>query len=360
MSEWKSAGELHDIAEQIEQKERLFDLYGLSLFCDRAFLSEDFRPDAKWVECIKLSLYGVKYLTQFHQSGQKHEQEHEIFALFQLFYHHDLFIDFASTDIEAIFDLLNEMHRTGQAKWPYVFGNQLYHKFNDSETAAKTDHLDAPDAEALLLGTPQGVFQTGNVVSGPLGFVRGLEERILPSTLKFPLWHCSDPGCQARHLVTLRAYKSSFQRSKDALNRFIFDSFGPPSEWSKPILYIHRVGKWPNGRPYYDLPALIGDCLIGEERRQLLLRCIQSKHNSFLMQCLERAGKSQNSPTEITRNLTTEEQHQLLLLIPDHDLVDHLDELIAKREIRIPPAESRKVKTYTHGPSRDTISVTSQ
>lgn len=354
MSVRKPAGELSDLTEHMDGKERLFDLYGLSLFCAKAFLANDFQPAPEWCEHIKLTEHGEEYLERFHRSGQTSEPVHEVFVLFQLFFHHNIFIDYSNTDAETVFRLLNEMHRGGQARWPYVFGNKLYHKFNDWETATETEHLDAPEAENLLRNTPQGVFQTGNVVSGPLGFLRGLEQRLLPPTLKVPLWHCSDPGCQARHFARLQAHKSPFQRSKDALTRFILDSFGSPSEWHKPLLSIHRVGRWPNGRPYYDLPALIGDCLVGEDRRQLVLRCILSRHNTFITQSLRQAGKGQSSPVEVTNTLTPEEQHQLLLLLPDHDLVLHIDELVAKRNIRVPPAELRKSKTYAYGPPRDT------
>jgi len=356
MSEWKSAGELYDLIKHIDGKERLFDLYGLSLFCDNAFLVDDFQPAPEWCEYVKLTEHGKDYIERLHRSGQKYEPAHEVFVLFQLFYHRDIFIDYLNTDVETILRLLDVMHRGGQARWPYVFGNKLYHKFNDWKTATETDHLDAREVEKLLQDTPQGVFQTGNVVSGPLGFLRSLDQRILMPTLKVPLWHCSDPGCQARHGVTFRGHKSSFQHSRDALTHFILDSFGPPSEWEAPILRLYRVGRWPNGRPYYDLPAIISDCLIAEDRRQLVLRCIQSLHNSFIMQSLRQAGKGQGSPAEIANTLTPEEQHQLLLLLPDHDLVLHIDELVAKRDIRISPAELRRIKTYTFGPPSDTES----
>jgi hypothetical protein len=241
------------------------------------------------------------------------------------------------------------MHASNQVQWPYVFGNGLYHKFNDSTHATRTDHLEPEQAAALLDGTPQGVFQIGNLVSGPLGFVRGREERILPPTLNVLLWHCSDPGCRARHLVELRQFNSPFQAGLNAAMRHIVDNFGPPSEWHKPLLYINRIDKWPNGRPFADIPAIIGDCIVGAERTALISRSLRSEHNALLTSVARNAGRDAGRPDELANSFSPEEQHQFLLLLPDETIVRFLDELIACGDISIPPSESRIAKTYKYG-----------
>jgi len=356
MSEWKSAGELYDLTKRVEDRKRLFSIYGLSLFCNQAFYHPTFNVSSRWADVIKLTKHAQDYAASIDKAGISLDQPTKHFVFFQLFFHHDLFIDYRATDSDAVLDLLVEMHGSGTVQWPYVFGNTLYHKFNDASHATRTDHLEGEQVAALLEDTSQGVFQIGDVVSGPLGFIKGDEDRILPPTLSALLWHCSDPGCRARHLVTLRQFNTPLQAAHNSVTRHILDAFGQPSEWHKPLLYIHRIEKWPNGRPFFDLPAIIGDCILASERTALLNRAVRSEHNTLLLNAVRNLGKQMRRPEELAQSLTPEEQHQLLLLLPDASLVRFLDELIAAQDIVIPPSESRTRKTYTYGPTRDTSS----
>lgn len=168
MSEFRSAAELCDLVEAMDQREKLADLYGLSLFCATACLSTDFEPSLQWRQCVALTKYAQDCLEQAHRAGIQSSSEFEAFAFFQAFFHHELLVDHVNTDVEAIRGLLNDMQSGGEARWPYVFGNELYHKFNDAYRDTRTDHLDPVQAQHLLSGTPHGVFQTGRLVSGPL------------------------------------------------------------------------------------------------------------------------------------------------------------------------------------------------
>ena len=280
----------------------------------------------------------------------------EMFTLFRLFYHTDLLIDYEKIDENSILSLLTEMHTSGQAHWPYVFGNLLYHKFNDRYDGNRTDSLDAESAESLLSGTPQGVFQVGTILSGPLGFISSAEERTISPILRLPLWHCSDTGCKAPHFVKLEVHKSSILHIKTTVVRHILDCFGPPSEWHRSLLRIYRKNKWTNGRPYYDLPAVISDCIIGKEREALFLRVFRSSHNKQISSILKKTKSLIGPPEDIVTKLTQEELHQLLLILPDKDLVNFIDELICNKDIKILPTELRTSVTYSHGLSRDTKS----
>lgn len=356
MNKWKSAGELNEEMKATDKHEQLSFLYGLSLFCDRAFFKTGFEVDPRWSQVIALTEQANEYAKSMQRAGVPFDENSKHFIFFQLFFHNELFIDHHSTDPEAVLGLLSEMHASNQVQWPYVFGNKLYHKFNDAPHATQTDHLEPEQAATLLDGTPQGVFQIGNLVSGPLGFIRGREERMLPPTLDVLLWHCSDPGCRALHLVELRQFNSPFQVGYNDAWRHIVDNFGPPSEWYMPLLYTPRIDKWPNGRPFADIPAVIGDCIVGAERTAVVSRALRSEHNGLLTTVARNAGRDAGRPDEVANSFTPEEQHQLLLLLPDEAIVSYLDELIACREISIPPSESRAKKTYSYGLSRDTSS----
>ena len=88
MSKWLASGELYDRIKNLDEKERLFELYGLSCFCQLAFLSCDFEPSPAWKDCLVLTQHGRDYLKQIHQAGVEASEAHETFVLFQLFYHH--------------------------------------------------------------------------------------------------------------------------------------------------------------------------------------------------------------------------------------------------------------------------------
>lgn len=350
---WLSAEETGARIAALTDGERLFSAYALSLFTDRALYCADFVPDEAWADAVVPSSSGRAFLKGVSDAGLQFSRHVELFALFRLFYHRELLIDHGATDTDRIRALLQQAHDAAQARWPYVFGNRLYHKFNDGYDGNRTDSLDATDADQLLENTPQGVFQLGRLLSGPLGFLESSEQRTTPPTLEIPLWHCSDPGCQAPHFVRLEQHKNECTRVKNAFRRHVLDNLGPPSEWHRPILRSYRRDRWPNGRPYSDLPAMLADCLIGSERTALCLRALRSPHNGQLIAALKRADRDTGTPEAVTRALTAEEQHQLLLLLPDRDLVGMIDELVCRKEIRIPPSELRRAKTYAYASSGD-------
>lgn len=353
---WKSAQEIDSYINKFNDPHKLFRVYGLSLFVEDAFYSSEFEPSEAWADLVTLSPAGQQMLDCLHDSGIKNAPHLEMFTLFSLFYHTEILIDYEKVEERNIILLLAEMHKTGKAHWPYVFGNLLYHKFNDRYDGNRTDSLDPDSAAALLSGTPQGVFQVGTTLSGPLGFITSSEERTIPPVLRLPLWHCSDTGCKAPHFVRLEGHKSPIWHIKKTVARRISDCFGPPSEWHKPLLRIYRKDKWPNGRPYVDLPAVLSDCIIGKERETLFLRVFRSSHNKHISSILNKTKSLSGQPEDIVSKLTQEELHQLLLILPDKDLVNFIDELICNKDIKIPPTELRKPKTYSHGITRDTKS----
>ena len=351
---WLSAVDVDTkIINKTTDQEVLFEAYALSLFTDHALYCAEFTPSEAWAEMVVPTDSGREILQALDNAGHRFSRHVQLFTLFRLFYHRDLLIDHHTTDIEGILGLLRSIHAKAQAQWPYVFGNRLYNKFNDTYNKNQTDSLEAKDSHVLLSGTSQGVFQVGNIVSGPLGFLHSEEKRTLPPTLRLPLWHCSDPGCQARHSVRLEQHKNECWQALTTYIRYIVDTWGPPSEWHKPIFFIYRRDRWTNGRPYNDLPAVIGDCLIGPERTTLCLHALRSPHNRQLITALREANRSTGKPEEVASDLTPEEQHQLLLLLPDKDIIHMIDEIVCQREIRIPPSELRLSKTYAYGQSSD-------
>jgi hypothetical protein len=353
MPRWLSAEETSRRVKELGNPHGLMAAYGLALFARRGFRTPAFRLDERWGQAIVLTAEGEECLRWLQTKALHFSDALCRFLLFGLFYHTELLVDFEKTDTGLVLDLLGDLHASRGMVWPYVFGNTLYHKFNDTYEGNRTDYLDAATVESLLDDTPQGVFQVGTLVSGPLGFLQSAEERVFPPTLSVVLWHCSDPGCRHMHVVQLRQPDDDVKHAGDAVVRLIEDSFGPRSEWDWPILWIYREGKWPNGRPFYDIPAVLADCIIGEERQHLLYRALKSPYNGVIVEALRRQRGLQGSPEILVATTSPAEQHQLLLLLRDDDLIAQVDESIARREIRIPASELRSARTYRPGHSSD-------
>lgn len=349
---WKSRDELREIISELEKKDKLFKIYAMSLFIDKAFYTKDYTPVNDWADAVVLSATGDLILNKLNAEGIIYENHICKLVMFKLFYHNELFIDYENTDDELILSLLIEMHKSGNVLWPYTHGNLLYHKFNDNFIENKTDFLNANLVENLLQDTPQGIFQVGSLLSGPLGFVFSAEKRELYPKLSLDLWHCPDPGCLHPHRVNLEPYNSTLRTAELAISRCLTDNFGPASEWHWPILEIDYQTERNTIRPYKDLPAILSDCIVDSERSALCLRALRSPNNGMIQRILAETKNLTGSPEHIVSNLTAEEQHQLLLLISDRDLINYIDELVSSKTIKIPPSELRTTKSFNYT-SRD-------
>jgi len=124
---------------------------------------------------------------------------------------------------------------------PYVFGNHLYHKFNDRYSGNRTESWIQPLRICFSL-KPRGRVSDRTLLGGPLGCLESLERRTFSPTLNVVLWHCSDPGCQARHLVKLEPSRNTCTQAVNSFKRHLSDHFGPASEWQKAMLDLSRAG----------------------------------------------------------------------------------------------------------------------
>jgi hypothetical protein len=269
------------------------------------------------------------------------------FALFCKFFHHELLINPSATDLDAILVHVSTQARTKLLHWPYRFGRELYDKFNDQFTDQnRTDHLLAEHASLLLAGTSQGVYQLYDLVCGPLGLLRSHEYRHLPPTLQVPLWHCSDTGCSALHNVGLRLPRTPPVLAEEQLERRARDTDGPASEWYRPLFTLQR--KHPDtGKEHFDLPVLLAEGLVSDERNLLLERALSSKGGPQLREHIARniehgARLAQGAPAFIVRKLEAAQILQLLTTMSDSNLLMLLDSMVGSSAIIVPPGELRR------------------
>ena len=243
---------------------------------------------------------------------------------------------------------------------PYRFGRLLYDRFNDTYDGTRTSHLAAQDVAALLDDTPQGVYQIGFLTSGPLGLIRSEQGRLLPPELNLPLWHCSDTGCGATHTVSLLPPTVPVVEAYASIDKALIDLFGPPAEWAGCLRWAHREGGRAGNRRYVDLPALMVDAVIDQERTSLVEAALQSPARDAVMKVLTGLPSWKEheftSPSELASTLTTEEQLQLMLVLPDVSLVRLMDDLAQKRLISVAPGDIRRSKYPTLRFSKDALS----
>jgi hypothetical protein len=267
------------------------------------------------------------------------------FFLFRRFYQERILIDYEESDVEGAETLLSLIAAAEDAKWPYVFGNELYKKFNLTYGGNRTEFLEAPEVMSLLADSPAGIFQVGTLISGPLGFLHSEQQRLTPPLLTMPLWHCSDVGCGALHGVEARQFNSAFTSFMRDSSRALADEMGPRSEWRKALDSVSKGESPLSGRLYGDMPAVICDCITGDEVQILCERALRSAAGSRVRQLVK--GMASGPPEEVVRGLQSGACRNLLLLFKDLDLVAFMDELISTGKIAIPPTEVRRPRTYT-------------
>jgi hypothetical protein len=340
---WLSA-----VETEAELKEINFDIspfWAVSRFLSGAFYSEDFEVNAAWSEVIKLTPEGETAKAILVKNIPESEPSQMSFFLFADFYRRNLLIDCASTELDSLMNLLRKIDSSGQARWPNVFGKEVYDKFNATYDGNRTEFLEAHDFQSLLDGTPHGIFQVGNLTCGPLGFFNSAERRLVAPTLRMPLWHCSDTGCRALHQVKGGQYESAFTKFRRNSSRLLSDHFGPSSEWDDTLDRVARGEDPSRGRPYSDITTLICDCIVGSELLKLATRALKSAPGNAIKTEVSQFRKLTGSPEEIAKRMTVQERQQFLLLLRDRDLVDFIDELVVNRSIDIPPSEVRSPKT---------------
>jgi len=345
MHGWRSLPEIEKHISTLPDVHLLARLHCISRFYLDAMFHREFRADESLPGVLKLSTAGQRAVDACFRESDIPLPD-ILLATLGHFYHHDLLVDWQSTDVGALQALLNQEILSDRIRFPYRFGRLLYDRFNDRYDTGRTDHLPAEDAWALVEGTPIGVYHHGRLVIGPLGVLESEESRWLPASLTLPLWHCSDTGCNALHDVRLLPPKIAVTRAYSLLHDFLSDTNGPASEWAGALTWLHRPPERSDDHKYFDAPHVVANCVIGDERTELFEAVLKTGAGSQLRSTvlIQRLGKSVSKlpPHDLASSRTEEEQLQLLLLVPNKVLVRCLDAVIAEERISIPLNEVRR------------------
>jgi hypothetical protein len=355
--------ETRDALASLPARDEITTLFSLNRFCRYAYYPKTFAPTPGWSEAVVLTAAGETAYTMLRSLNGKAHDTFFKHVLFMSFSHQDLFIDGNKTDPDVIAELISAEISKATFILPSRFGRKLYDKFNDRYLGKRIEHLEPEEAAQLLADEPQGVYQAGRLVSGPLGLLKSLERRYVPPTVELPLWHCQDIGCAKLHEVALGYTNQSPRGELERLEDSLQDSLGPPGPWS--AVLRDQLDTFEGGKQFYDLVAFLGDCLTPNEIAQLFEAASKSAHRSQLLQPVSsRIGTKRGrgaAPRGSMHQLSTAEMTQLLLQLKDETLIALLDSSVLNGAIRIGRAESRKLRIHPpRGTYRDTGTEISQ
>ena len=345
---WQSTREISQILEEVEMRETLDQLFALSVFWDNAVYPDNYRAEGVWPDLLIPTQYGETCLGSLRQIQSNTPQPEFYLALFTKFFHHQVLFDWQQSDLDGIADLLERELLEERIRLPHRFGRLLYDRFNDLMPEARTDHILPDEVAELLQGTPQGVYQQSTLLCGPLGVLASQEVRRLPLSLRLPLWHCSDTGCGKVHTVFLKPPPIPLTRAKKSISDFLEGEQGPPSEWYSELAWLHRYPDRSASRKYIDLPLVIAECIVGSERVALVEMALKDSQGDYLRAVLSQSSKGEKSSAgparEVAERLTPAEQLQLLLSLPDPELIRLVDKAVYLQAVNVGPGSIRRAK----------------
>ncbi len=347
---WLPVPEIDSELERYEHGTELGRFYALSRFWRDAVYPETYESSTDWPKILVLSDYGHSILDLIDSVQEVGSESEVLFVLFRIFAYHHILFDPKSSNIDAVEGVLRSELQEEKILLPSRFGRLLYDRFNDNYDGERTEHLVTKEVKDLLAGTPKGVYQLDKYLTGPLGLLCSRESRYLPPSLHLSLWHCSDTGCFASHEVAFLPPEVPLTKFDHMVKQVLKEKLGPPSEWIAALTQKYLARKAIEERPftYCDLAVFVAESIIGRERTVLLTRALEQDTGKELRAILSSPPRRKNAgdgrPEEVATDLSTEEQLQLLLVLPDAIIVDMIDQLTESGALSIPRGQTRTAK----------------
>ena len=342
--EWMNAEQLRRKYTDPSFQEAFAYLYSLRLFFRRAIKPSDYTPPEAISKYVLLTSYGETWAERIRSRFKEISETEVRFALFLVFNHIELFIDISGSRHQNLIEILSSEILGDRLSFPWVYGRELYDRFFD-EFPATTDSLTYEQTRRLLMGTLPGVFQLRDMLIGPYGVLISSEQRGIPPPLSTPLWHCSDPSCQALHPVRLKSGRSGTLDAADFLTNECVRLEGVGSNWGAYFGRLDGSPDWYDDMHFADLPWLLGNSFSEGEIR-LVFGNLLTDHSKELRSRLPDTKRFKrlfsSSPSEIAKGLTKSECFQLILLQKDTEIVQAIETLVDSGLINIPATEVRK------------------
>lgn len=293
-------------------------------------------------EPIKLTEAGDGFARRLMKSNQVSWADARLACFLQYSYNGPL-VDAEGSDFDAMLAGLGKEIIEGQIKHPYIFGRLLFDKAQ-AENIRQRDSL-SPDATwQFLSDTPCGVFQSNEVLVGPLGALVSREHRELPPIVGGRLYMCENLSCHTAHWTFFStAEKLPILTARDKLTKMLEATSGPGiRDESIGILAQRLAGYYDDTRSSSIAPLLAE----GFSRNEIceLIRHACTGRDSELRAVLKDNLIDVKGVDEFLLGKNVPELLQVLLLLPDNSLTAFIDEMVRSGGIVVPEHEVRQSK----------------
>ncbi|MFJ2084586.1 hypothetical protein ACIOBK_18820 [Micromonospora chokoriensis] len=319
--------------------EKLLKLRALADILERSIVEDSYEVPHRLAACISLSTAGARLVSRVRSNANPRNES--ILAVFIEMWWDDLLVDPDSTDIEALLSAVSDEVKRGAVRHPYIYGRLLYDKAFEEYPEGRT-FLNRRETLGLLAGTPKGVFQLDEFVTGPFGVLRSESLRYVPPTVDFPLYHCEDLACNAFHSTRLTTGSSRIAKVRSRVRDVLQRNRQVPSEWSAVLLDRLRANEgvfvWNHARA---LIRFLGDAFSVDELR-LILREILDAPGGVIRRKLRDQEILVKDAEEFVATLNDAATLQLILVASNGQIADSIDRLVLTRKIIVPVTEVRR------------------
>lgn len=322
-------------------REKIFRLTMLSDLFRYCLIFNNYKPPSYLTEAIKLTPYGNEKVQNFARKRIP-IPESRMFCFLE-FSWIDLLIDVQATDVDRLQEAISRQIKERSIYYPFIFGRDLYDRaFRHANVSEDTRSLELSDTIDFLDGTPQGVFQLHEYVTGPFGLLSSKALRFYQPQRYAKLVHCSDPNCHKIHRVQFSTGRdAAINKHRTEAGKVLAKDNETPSAWASFIAQIFSDKVKPARDDMGEvLIPILGDCLTHNEIRDLTAWLLDNTQGELRETCasLGRRGKS----ADIVAGMGRAELMQLCLTSSDRDLTQGIDTLVHEKKIEVPRMEIRR------------------
>ncbi|MFI7682272.1 hypothetical protein ACIBWG_06295 [Streptomyces griseoaurantiacus] len=321
-----------------EEREKILRLVTLSDILGYCIIARDYKPPTFLNDQIKLTPYGMEKVTNFARKRIPIPEARAI--CFLEFSWIDLLVDVAETNIKNVQDAISGLIKNRSIIFPFVFGRELYDKAYDKIDSDERT-LDLADTLKFLDGTPQGVFQLHEYVTGPFGLLNSKQLRFYQPQREAYLLHCNDTNCHHIHKVYFStASEAPVNKHRLEALRVLQRDSEIPSAWASFIneIYAATVHQARDHVSETIIP-LLGDCLTDVEIGALTAWLIDNTQGALRDVC---AGLDiRGTASEMITGMNRAQMMQLCLTMSDREIIQGIDTLVHEGVISVPSTEVR-------------------
>ncbi|WP_338683728.1 hypothetical protein QD712_25105 [Streptomyces acidiscabies] len=321
-----------------EERRNIFRLMILSDILRLCLIAKDYKPSTHLNNQIKLTEYGNEKVQAFARKRIPIPEARAI--CFLEFSWIDLLVDHKTTDARLVQEAISAQIKSRAIYYPFIFGRELYDRAFDRIESDKRE-LDLSDTLKFLEGTPQGVFQMHEYVTGPFGLLNSKELRFYQPQRDANLLHCSDASCHQIHSVRFStANEAPINKHRIETSRIFQKESEIPSAWASFLSDVFSELVHPaRDNSSESLIPILGDCLTDVEIRSLTEWLLDNTSGALREVC--RSIDLRGRASEIVAAMGRAELMQLCLTMSDRDITQGIDTLVHRGVIDVPKSEIR-------------------